>query len=51
MDPVAHYDSLIFRLKMRFQYNYAEDRGRVRMLGLCFARPTSPLADVERRLL
>lgn len=47
MDPVYDYDSLLFRLKMRFQYDYAEDRRRVRMLGLCFARPTSPLAKNE----
>ncbi len=47
MDPVYDYDSLMFRLKMRFQYEYAEDRSRVRMIGLCFARPTSALAKSE----
>lgn len=47
MDPVYDYDSLMFRLKMRFQYGYTEDQRRVRMLGLCFARPTSPLAKNE----
>jgi hypothetical protein len=44
MDPVYDYESLMFRLKMRFRYEYANDRRRVRMLGLCFARPTSALA-------
>ena len=47
MDPVYVYDSLMFRLKMRFQYDYAEDRRRVRMIGLCFARPNSALAKSE----
>jgi hypothetical protein len=47
VDPVYDYDSLLFQLQIRFQYDYAEDRRRVRMLGLCFARPTSPLAKNE----
>ena len=47
MDPVYDFDSLMLRLKMRFQYDYAEDRRRVRMIGLCFARPTSALAKNE----
>lgn len=47
MDPVYDFDSLMFRLKIRFQYDYAQDRRRVRMLGLCFSRPTSPLAKNE----
>lgn len=47
MDPVNDFDSLMFCLKMRFQYDYAGNRRRVRMLGLCFARPTSPLAKNE----
>jgi hypothetical protein len=47
MDPVFDYDSLMFRLKMRFQNEYAEDRRRIRMIGLCFARPASALAKNE----
>jgi hypothetical protein len=47
MDPVYDFDSLMFRLKMRFQYDYADDRRRVRMIGLCFARPASALAKNE----
>lgn len=47
MDPVHDYESLMFRLKMRFQYDYAEDRRRVRMIGLCFARPSTTLAKNE----
>ena len=48
MNPVYDYDTLLFRLKKQFKEDYyAEDRRRVRMLGLCFARPTSPLAMKE----
>jgi hypothetical protein len=47
VDPVYDYNSLLLNLKMRFQYNYPKDRRKVRMLGLCFARPTSNLAKNE----
>ena len=48
MDPVIDYDELISNLSGAFQYRYnTVSIKRVRMVGIVFARPNSPLAKSE----
>lgn len=48
MDPVIDYEELIARLTSAFSYRYETlTSDAVRMVGIIFARPTSPLAKAE----
>jgi hypothetical protein len=48
MQPAIDYEELISNLTERFKYRYEGDpSSRVRMVGIVFARPNSPLAKSE----
>jgi hypothetical protein len=47
MDPAYDYPTLIQRLHSRLQYDILPSGRSSMLIGLCFARPTSPLAKNE----
>jgi hypothetical protein len=48
MDPVIDYPELMDRLNNAFQYRYQDGMsGGLRLIGLVFARPESPVAKTE----
>lgn len=48
MDPVVDYPSMVFNLKMGFEYRYPEGKnGCSRMIGIVFASPLSPTAKTD----
>ncbi len=47
MQPALSYDELISGISYRFQSSDGEPANQVRMVGIVFARPNSPLAKAE----